>query len=119
VILTESEIRSCLKQARAAFPCYSQWEYNNEVNESYSGFALWGELVPEPNESMPQSFFATFDTHQATWTGHLTIGKHCYFWSAADCGDAHLVDAGPCATLQEAITSLKQRMTDLFTALTG
>ncbi len=119
MVLTESEIRSSLEQARVAFPRFSNWDHKHEVDESYSGFALWGEFVPERNQSMPQSFFVTFDTYQMTWTGHLTVGKHYYFWSDADCGDAHLVDAGSCATLEEAMTSLKRRITDLFTALTG
>jgi hypothetical protein len=119
VLLTESEIRRSLKQARAAFPRFSHWDHNNEVNESYSGFSLWGEFVPDPNEPMPRSFFVTFDTPQATWSGHLSIGKHCYYWSSADCGDANLVDTSPCATLEDAITNLKRRMTDLFTALSG
>jgi hypothetical protein len=119
VIFTESEIRDSLEKARAAFSRFSDWDYNNEVDGSYSGFALWGEFVSELDESMPRSFFVTFDTYQATWMGHLTIGKHCYFWSEADFGDAHLVESGPCPTLEDAIASLKQRMTDLFRALCG
>jgi hypothetical protein len=119
VILTESETRRSLKLARAAFPRFSGWDHNNEVNESYSGFSLWGEFVPEPNDPLPRSFFVTFDTHGATWMGHLSIGKHCYFWSHADCGDANLVDASPVATLKDAMTSLKRQMTELFTALSG
>jgi hypothetical protein len=119
VILTESEIRGSLKRVKAAFPRFPHWDYNNEINESYPGFAVWGEFVPEPNEPMPRSFFVTFDTYEATWTGHLSIGKHCYFWSSADCGDANLIDTNPCATLEEAITSLKRQMVHLFTVLSG
>jgi hypothetical protein len=119
VVLTEPEIRSCLKQAGAAFPRFSQWEYNNEINESYPGFSLWGEFVPDPDESMPRIFFVTFDTYQGIWTGHVTIGKPCYYWSSAECGDAHLVDSDPYATLHGAITGLRRSMTDLFTALSG
>jgi hypothetical protein len=119
VVLTDSEIRRSLKHAKAAFPRFSHWDHSNEVNESYSGFSLWGEFVPEPNEPMPRSFFVTFDTHEASWAGHLSIGKHCYFWSSADCGDANLVDTSPCATLEDAITRLKRQMADLFKALAG
>ena len=119
MLLTESEIRRSLDRAGAAFPCFLDWEYSNEINESYSGFSLWGEFVSEPDEPMPRSFFITFATHEATWTGHLTIGKHSYFWSSADCGDADLVETSPCATLEDAITTLKRRITDLFTALSG
>jgi len=119
VLLTESEIRRSIERAKAAFPCFPDWEHNNEINESHSGFSLWGEFVPNANEPMSRSFFITFDTYEETWTGHLTIGQHCYFWSSADCGDAHLLDTSPCATLEDAITALKRRMADLFTALSG
>ena len=119
MLLTESEIRRSLERASAAFPCFLDWEYNNEINESHSGFSLWGEFVPEPNEPMPRSFFITFATYEATWAGHLTIGKPSYFWSSADCGDADLVETSPCATLEEAITTLKKKMADLFTAISG
>jgi hypothetical protein len=119
VILTESEVRRSLKRAKAAFPRFSDWDYSNEVNDSYSGFSLWGEWVSEPDEPDPRSFFVTFDTDQATWAGHLSVGKPCYYWSSADCGDANLFDTDPCGTLEDAITSLKRRMVDLFTALLG
>ncbi|MBV8523748.1 MAG: hypothetical protein JOY71_16770, partial [Acetobacteraceae bacterium] len=68
---------------------------------------------------MPRIFFVTFDAYEASWAGHLSIGKPCYFWSSADCGDANLLDTRPCATLEDAITSLKRQMADLFTALSG
>jgi hypothetical protein len=119
VLLTESEFRRSLERAKAAFPRLSDWDHNNEINESYSGFALWGEFVPEPDEPVPRTFFVTFDTYEASWAGHLSIGKPCYFWSSADCGDANLLDTSPCATLEDAITRLKRQMADLFTALLG
>ncbi len=117
MLLTESEIQRSQKCVQASFPRFSHWDHNNEIDESYSGFSLWGEFVPDPDEPMPRSFFMTFDTYEATWTGHLSIGKHCYFWSSADCGDAMLVDTSPCATLEDAITTLKRRVADLFMAL--
>jgi hypothetical protein len=119
VFLTEPEIQRSIERAKAAFPRFSDWEYNNEVNESYGGFALWGGFVPEPDEPMSSSYFITFDTYDATWRGHLTIGKHCYYWSSADCGDANLVDTDPCATLDDAIMALKKKMANLFAALSG
>ena len=119
MLLTDAEIRRSLARVQAAFPRFAPWDYNNEINESYPGFSLWGEFVPDPKEPMPRGFFITFDTHEATWNGHLSIGKHCYFWSSADCGDAYLVDTGPCATLKDAITSLKRQMADLFMSLSG
>jgi hypothetical protein len=119
VILSQPEIRRCLGQAEAAFPHLSQWEYNNEVNESYSGFALWGEFVLDPEDPAPRSFFITFDTQGVTWAGHLSIGKPCYFWSSADCGDAFLVDTDACTTMEDAIATLKRQMADLFRALSA
>ena len=119
MLLTDREIRRSLERVKTAFPRFSHWDQNNEINDSSSGFSLWGEFVPEPNEPMPRSFFIAFDTHEATWMGHLSIGKPCYYWSSADCGDANLVDTEPCATLEDAITSLKRQMTELFTALLG
>jgi hypothetical protein len=64
-------------------------------------------------------FFVTFDTYEASWTGHLTIGQHCYFWSSAVAGDAHLLNTLPCATLDEAIVALQSKMSDLFSAFLG
>src|SRR5262249_8685098 len=120
VLLTETEIRRSLERVQAAFPCFRDWEFNNEINESYGGFSLWGQFVPDPNESMPRWFYITFATYdEATWTGSLTIGKPAYYWSSADCGDADLVGTSPCATLEEAITSLQRQMSDLFRALLG
>ena len=119
MLLTEAEIRRSIERVKAAFPQFADWKHINETNESYSGFSLWGEFVPEPNEPMPRRFFITFDTYEATCTGHLTIGQHCYFWSSADVGDAHLLDTGPCATLEDAITRLKSQIADLFSALSG
>ncbi len=114
MIISPSEIQRSLRQAQAAFPHFSDWEHNNEVNESYSGFALWGEFVSDPKDPAPRSFFVTFDTHGATWTGHLSIGQHCYFWSSADCDDALLVDTEACTTLEDAIVRLKRKMADLL-----
>jgi hypothetical protein len=68
---------------------------------------------------MPRSFFITFDTFETTWSGHLTIGQHCFFWSSADVGDAHLLDTGPCATLEEALATLKHQIVELFDAFSG
>ena len=119
MLLPGSEIRRSIERAGAAFPCFHDWEHNNEINEFYSGFSLWGEFVHEPNEPMPGSFFITFEIHEATWKGHLTIGKPFYYWSSADCGDANLLDTSPCSTLDDAITALKRHLIDLFKALSG
>jgi hypothetical protein len=114
--LSESDIRRSLECARAAFPYFTDWEYHNEINEWYSGFSLWGEFGPDLDDPMGPRFFITLDAFQSTWRGHLTTGQHSYFWSSADCGDAHLLGTGPCATLGDAIGTLKKRLAELFTA---
>ena len=119
MILDDSEIRRSLARVEAAFPCLQNWEYHNEVNASYSGFSIWGEFVRAQDDPTSPVFFITFATHEATWTGHLTIGKHCYYWSSADCGDSHLLETTSSATLDEVITTLKRQMAELFAALSG
>ena len=119
MLLDEVEVRRSLEQAKAAFPRFANWKHNNEVNESYSGFALWGEFILDPDYMMRRRFFVTFDTYKDQWKGHLSIGQHNYFWSSADFGDASLLDTAPCATLGEGITTLKMQMADLFKALSA
>ena len=118
MLLAESDIRRAIVSAQAAFPSFSEWEYTNN-DEFDAGFSLWGTFVPEPNEPMSPSFFITFDTSEAGWRGHLTIGKHCYYWSSADCGDAYLLGTRPCATLDEAIAAIKTEIAGLFRELSG
>ena len=117
--LTESEIQGAIACVKAAFPRFAKWKHHNEAGESYSGFALWGEFVPDPTDRMRRTFFITFSADRTSWTGHLTIGQHSYLWSSADFGDAHLVDTKPCATLEEAISALKSQMENVFAALSG
>lgn len=119
VILTAPEIQESLLQAAAAFPRCSRWDYNNEINDAYAGFSLWGEFSPEAEEPGPRRFFVTFDPHGSTWRGHLSIGKPCYYWSSADLGDAHLAGTNDCETQEGAISSLRREMVDLFAALVG
>jgi hypothetical protein len=117
MILNEHQIRQSLDTAKAAFPRFGNWQYNNEENPDYCGFALWGELVQDETESMPRHFFLTFDTYKKKWRGHLTIGQHQYFWSSADFGDANLLGTDECATLEEAIAALRAEIADFFAAL--
>lgn len=116
MLLTEPEIQQVLDQVKAAFPNLTGWEYNNEKNGEYFGFSVWGEFVIQPEElTMPRRFFITLDTnHEDKWQGCLTIGLHSYLWSSADMGDAHLVNTDPCETLEEAITALKAKISELF-----
>jgi hypothetical protein len=119
VLLSPAEIQRTLDRVAAAFPRLIDWEHVNEIDEFHTGFAIWGEFVVEPNAPMARRFFITFDTDQTTWSGHLTIGQHCFFWSSADFGDAHLLDTGPCPTLDVAITKLRNQIANLFDAFSG
>jgi hypothetical protein len=119
LLLTEREIQQVIEQAKMIFPNLTDWEYQNDKNEDYFGFSLWGQLVLNPEDDLPQRFFITFDTYQENWYGHLTIGQPCYFWTSADVGDAHLLNTKPCQTLAEAMAALKAEMVRLFSALTG
>jgi hypothetical protein len=119
MLLNAAEILRSVERVESAFPRFVNWEHVNEVDGSHMGFAVWGDFVLHPDEKMPRHFFITFDTYNATWSGHLTIGQHCFFWSSADVGDAHLLDTDPCATLEDAITSLKHNIENLFDAFFG
>jgi hypothetical protein len=77
MILTESEIQQVLEQVKNAFPNLTDWEYNNEKNDEYFGFSIWGQLVVNSEELiMPRGFFITLDTYEDKWQGCLTIGQH-------------------------------------------
>ena len=116
MILTETQIQQAIEQAKAAFPNLTDWQYNNEKNEYYFGFSLWGELVLDPEQMMPRRFFVTLFTDEDKWTGTLTIGQPCYLWSSADVGDAHLVYTDDYDSLEEAIIALKEEIKKLLTA---
>jgi hypothetical protein len=118
MLLTEPEIQQVLEQVQAAFPNFTDWEYNNEKNGEYFGFSVWGEFVFNSEELiMPRRFFITLDTnHEDKWEGCLTIGQHSYLWSSADAGDAHIVNTEPYETLEDAIAALKAKILELFQA---
>lgn len=116
MLLEEQEIQQAIERAKAAFPNFTDWKYNNDQNESYWGFSLWGQCILDPEEPMSRRFFVTLNTYEEMWQGHLTIGQPCYFWSSADAGDAHLLDTKPCDTLEDAISALKVEMLNLFRA---
>lgn len=48
MLLTQSEIQQVLEQVQAAFPNFTDWEYNNEKNDEYFGFSVWGKYVSNP-----------------------------------------------------------------------
>ena len=116
MLLTEVEIQEAIEQAKTAFPNFTEWEYNNEVNEEYFGFSLWAKFVLYPENMMSRNFFITLDTDQEKWRGSLTIGLPSYFWSSADFGDAHLLEADSCDSLEDAITALKVEIQQFFQA---
>ena len=115
MLLTESEIQRVSDEAKKAFPSFSDWEYNNEKNDEYLGFSLWGVLVFEPENIMSRHFFVTLDTYQEKWRGYLSIGQHAYFWSSADMGDAYLLTTDDCDSIIEVILALKKQMKKLST----
>ena len=45
MLLTEPEIQQVLEQVQAAFPNLIDWEYNNEKNDEYFGFSIWGQFL--------------------------------------------------------------------------
>lgn len=65
MLLTEPEIKQVLEQVKVAFPNLTDWEYNNEKNDEYFGFSVWGQLVVNPEELMPRRFFITLDTYES------------------------------------------------------
>jgi hypothetical protein len=56
MILTESQIQPAIEEAKAAFSKLNDWQYNNEINEDYFGFSLWGEFILDPEEIMSRSY---------------------------------------------------------------
>jgi hypothetical protein len=116
MILTEPEIKQVIEKAKIAFPNFTDWEYNNEKNSEYFGFALWGEFVPDPEVLLSRRFYITLETYEEKWRGNLTIGQHSYLWSSADMGDAHLLCTDDCESVDEVILQLKSEMLKLFQA---
>src|SRR5262249_37766242 len=118
MLLPEDEVRRCRMLVEGAFPRFTDWACMNERDEDYPGFCIWGRYRASP-ERMSPTFFVTFTSFREKWKGSLTVGKHGYYWSSAGVGDAHLIDTEACDTLEEAITSLKGRITGVFAALSG
>jgi hypothetical protein len=115
-MLTELEIKKNSEQVKVAFPHLTNWEYNNEKNQEYFGFSIWGQFTVNPDSLMPSSFYVTFDIYEDRWRGYLTIGLPSYLWSSADVGDAHLLDTERCESLGEAIAALKIKIAELCQA---
>ncbi len=116
MILTELEIAKVMEKTKAAFPNFTDWEYNNEVNKEYFGFSLWGKFLVDPDELMSPSFFITLSTYEEKWECHLTMGQHSYMWYSADVGDAHVLATERCDSYDDAIAALKKAILELFKA---
>ncbi|NEO87763.1 MAG: hypothetical protein F6J87_26425 [Spirulina sp. SIO3F2] len=116
MMLTEPEIQSALATAQAAFPNFTDWQYiDDPENSDYWGdFTMWGVYVANPGEMMSRRFFITLTAGKEAWSGSLTIGKHSYYWSSADFGDAYLVGGDSADSLDGAIASLQQAIATLF-----
>jgi hypothetical protein len=110
MLLEQSEIESAMRILKTDFPKLDRWDYRNLIDEYYPGFTAWGMKSIGKGDYADKNFFITFERWEHTWSGQLTIGKHCYFWDSADVGDAHLVNSKNCVTLEEAIASLKQNV---------
>jgi hypothetical protein len=119
MLLTEAEIQRCLALVKAAFPRFAPWEFVNARNDHYAGVCVWGCCQVGPETMRSPRFFVTFDSCKGKWKGHLSVGKHCYYWSSADVGDAHLLDTELCPTLEQAISALKKRFEGLVAAFLG
>src|SRR5262245_16334875 len=113
MILPESELQRCRALVASAFPRFGSWEFVNAPHRDYVGFTIWGRYRSGSERQAPV-FFVTFDRPKEQWVGHLTVGKHSYFWSSADFGDASLLYTDRCATLEEAIAALKRRIAAVF-----
>ena len=119
MLLNEYEIQRVLVQAQTAFPNFTEWAYNNEINADYFGFSLWGRYVLDPADPLSPCFFITVDTYEDSWRGYVTTGQPCYLWSSADVGDAHLLSTKPCKTAEDAISALKEEILKLFQAFSS
>ncbi|MCE7875323.1 hypothetical protein DYH09_33845 [bacterium CPR1] len=115
--VSAAEAEEALELARTAFPHLCDWQYEILDEESdYQGFTLWGVHSIQLDRYQVRRFFVTLASYKAVWRGHLSIGQHAFMWTSADYGDAYLVDTRDCATLPEAIRSLKQEIAGLFAA---
>lgn len=50
MLLTEPEVQKVIEQVKLTFPHFSNCSYNNEENEYYDGFSVWGEFVVNPED---------------------------------------------------------------------
>src|SRR3977135_2788367 len=80
MFLTDYDLQHVLERVQAAFPSFTQWTDTNASDDARSrdGFALWGQWVLYPEETMARHCYVTFATQAEHWSGHLTIGQVAY-----------------------------------------
>jgi hypothetical protein len=117
VILSAEAAEAALTEVKNSFANFGEWDFNNEVNGDYDGFACWGSAFP-PDDDDP-CFFVTFNLTSEGWTGFLTVGQWAYYWSNTNEGDSFLLETDRVPTLAEAIRTLKGRIRSLADRLTA
>ncbi len=117
MLLKENQIAPVVAEARAAFAGFTNWQTNNEKNEEYDGFAVWGEHHYASGNYNGTTFFVTLRLTEPGWRGDLTLGQPQFYWSSADMGDAILLGTQPAPTLADGIHALKTQMNALFIVL--
>jgi hypothetical protein len=117
MLLSQTEIQQVQSLVKLSFPHFSGWEFSNEINENYSGFAIWGCFQLGGSEFGSTRFFVTFDKDEDVWQGHLTVGMHSFWWSSTDEEDARLMSTSGFASLNDAITEFKKKVMPLCSAL--
>jgi hypothetical protein len=101
-------LQDALNVMKAHFPRLSDWDYHEQADQDDRGLTVWGTYAPYPEVLMGPCYFVTFTQVQGAWRGEFTVGKPAYYWSSANVGDAQLLWTASCATLENAITALKQ-----------
>lgn len=110
----EAELQQALALARQAFPKLSGWQAELVDEFRRQEISVWGVAVFEEESFNPRRFFVTLNTFEGKWRGALTIGKHAYLWTEADCGDAYLVQTAPQDSIESAIVELSREIAVLF-----
>lgn len=116
MLLAENQVQEIIEKAKISFPDFTEWEYMNEPDRSYTGFTLWGKFVLDREEKMPQVFFVTFSIFRERWGGDVTTGQHAYRWSSTNYGDARLLATKYCDSFDIAVAELKNKILTLFQA---
>ncbi|MCP5124877.1 MAG: hypothetical protein H6973_04350 [Gammaproteobacteria bacterium] len=112
-------IQDVLNVMKAHFPRLSDWDYHEQADPDYRGLTVWGAYAPDPDALTGPCYFVTVTQVQGAWRDDFTVGKPACCWSSANVGDAQLLDTPECATLEEAITALKQAIRQFVDVFAG